>query len=40
MKTGTALTQSIAARWKEVDFFPVDEMIELARDSYALAFPE
>ncbi len=37
-KTGTALSPSIAARWKEVDFFPVDEMLELARESYELAF--
>ena len=37
-KTGTALTRSIAARWQEVDFFPVAEMLELARESYELAF--
>ena len=38
MKTGTALTLSIALRWKERDFFPVDEMLELGRESYRLAF--
>ncbi len=35
-KTGTALTHSIARRWKEYDFFPVDEMLELAKESRAL----
>jgi hypothetical protein len=38
-KTGTALTASIAARWKETDFFPVDEMIELGKETYRTAFP-
>ena len=40
MKTGTALTRSIAERWKEYDFFPVDEMLELGRESYRLAFSD
>lgn len=39
-KTGTALSQSIAARWKEYSFFPVDEMLELGRESCRIAFPE
>ena len=39
-KTGTALSQSIAERWKEYDFFPVDEMLELGRQSCRMAFSE
>ena len=37
-KTGTALSPSIAARWKQVDFFPVDDMLQLAQESFRLAF--
>ncbi len=34
-KTGTALSASIADRWRNTHFFPVDEVLELARESYA-----
>ncbi len=34
-KTGTALSASIAQRWRERELFPVDELLDLARESYA-----
>ena len=39
-KTGTSLSPEIAARWKATHFFPVDEVLQLARESYQLAFAE
>jgi hypothetical protein len=37
-KTGTSLTDSIVERWRIFDFFPVDELMGLAKESYCLAF--
>jgi hypothetical protein len=37
-KTGTSLTASIVDRWRRKDFFPVDELMDLARESYRIAF--
>ncbi len=37
-KTGTAVTAAIADRWQATDFFPVEEMLALAKESYQLAF--
>ena len=34
-KTGTALSASIADRWRSTHFFPVDEVLELARESFS-----
>lgn len=39
-KTGTSLSPDIATRWKASQFFPVDEVLQLARESYQLAFSE
>jgi hypothetical protein len=36
-KTGTALSSAIAARWRAYNFFPVDEVLELAKESCAMA---
>jgi hypothetical protein len=36
-KTGTALSQDIVDRWRRHEFFPVDEVLALARDSYEIA---
>jgi hypothetical protein len=36
-KTGTALSASIARRWRERALFPVEEMVSLARDSMRIA---
>jgi hypothetical protein len=37
-KTGTSLTDSIVDRWRKFDFFPVDELMGLARESFGMAF--
>lgn len=37
-KTGTALSPAIVRRWRETDFFPVDELLALARASFQTAF--
>jgi hypothetical protein len=38
-KTGTSLSHSIARRWKAQNVFPVDEVLQLAKDSFRTAFP-
>jgi hypothetical protein len=39
-KTGTALSRAIVDRWRETQFFPVDEMLALAKESFNMAFAE
>lgn len=39
-KTGTALSKAIVARWRQTDFFPVDDVLGLARESFQIAFSE
>ena len=38
-KTGTSLSRSIARRWKAQNVFPVDDVLQLAKDSFRTAFP-
>lgn len=36
-KTGTSLSASIIDRWRAYDFYPVDELMDIARESFGIA---
>ena len=36
-KTGTSLSADIVARWRATRFFPIDEVLELGRESFRRA---
>lgn len=39
-KTGTFISRSIAARWKQQDLYPIDELFLMARESFQRVFAE